>query len=174
VPHGYACVRVDSRGCGCSPGFIDHFSPRETKDFHDCIEWSGRAAVVERQGRPQRPSRTTASTSGRWRHCSRRISPPSASGKAPPTGIATMDPPRPASSARSGRNWYDMQVKTVQYGAGETRQSAAALPRRARLRSGNAERGGTGQQPQRFRQRHSPSSARRRLSQGPFAGSGRR
>ena len=41
VPHGFACVRVDSRGCGCSPGVIDHFSPRETKDFYDCIEWAG-------------------------------------------------------------------------------------------------------------------------------------
>jgi uncharacterized protein len=39
VPHGYACVRVDSRGAGRSPGYIDHFSPRETKDFYDCIEW---------------------------------------------------------------------------------------------------------------------------------------
>ena len=33
VPDGYACVRVDSRGAGRSPGYIDHFSPRETKDF---------------------------------------------------------------------------------------------------------------------------------------------
>lgn len=41
VPHGYVCVRVDSRGCGRSPGVIDHHSPRETKDFHDCIEWAG-------------------------------------------------------------------------------------------------------------------------------------
>src|SRR6202795_486813 len=41
VPHKYACVRVDSRGCGVSPGFIDHFSPRETKDYYDCIEWAG-------------------------------------------------------------------------------------------------------------------------------------
>src|SRR6476619_3268740 len=41
VPHGYACMRVDSRGCGCSPGYIDHFSPRETKDFYNCIEWAG-------------------------------------------------------------------------------------------------------------------------------------
>ena len=32
VPEGYACVRVDSRGCGCSPGYVDHFSPRETSD----------------------------------------------------------------------------------------------------------------------------------------------
>jgi len=41
VRHDYICVRVDSRGCGCSPGYIDHFSPRETKDFYDCIEWAG-------------------------------------------------------------------------------------------------------------------------------------
>ena len=41
VPHDYVCVRVDSRGCGCSPGFIDHFSPRETRDFYQCIEWAG-------------------------------------------------------------------------------------------------------------------------------------
>jgi len=41
VPHNYACVRIDSRGCGCSPGYIDHFSPRETRDFYDCIEWAG-------------------------------------------------------------------------------------------------------------------------------------
>jgi uncharacterized protein len=41
VPHGYVCVRVDSRGCGRSPGYLDHFSARETQDFHDCIEWAG-------------------------------------------------------------------------------------------------------------------------------------
>src|SRR5882757_6857276 len=41
VPDGYACVRVDSRGAGRSPGYIDHFSPRETQDFYLCIEWAG-------------------------------------------------------------------------------------------------------------------------------------
>ncbi|MDA0999000.1 MAG: CocE/NonD family hydrolase [bacterium] len=40
VPDGYACVRVDSRGAGRSPGYMEVFSPRETKDFHDCIEWA--------------------------------------------------------------------------------------------------------------------------------------
>ena len=40
VPHGYVCVRVDSRGCGRTPGVIDHHSPREKKDFFDCIEWA--------------------------------------------------------------------------------------------------------------------------------------
>jgi len=41
VPHGYVCVRVDSRGCGRSPGYIDLWSPREAKDFYNCIEWAG-------------------------------------------------------------------------------------------------------------------------------------
>ncbi len=40
VPHGYVCVRVDSRGAGRSPGKIDHFSPRETRDLYECIEWA--------------------------------------------------------------------------------------------------------------------------------------
>jgi predicted acyl esterase len=41
VPDGYVCLRVDSRGTGCSEGHIDHFSARETKDLYDCIEWAG-------------------------------------------------------------------------------------------------------------------------------------
>ncbi len=38
----YAVVRVDSRGTGCSPGYVDPWSPRETRDLYDCIEWAGR------------------------------------------------------------------------------------------------------------------------------------
>ena len=58
VPHDYACVRVDSRGAGCSPGLIDHFSPRETKDLFDCIEWAGKqrwskSIVVEARSRAE-------------------------------------------------------------------------------------------------------------------------
>ena len=41
VPDGYACVRVDSRGAGRSPGYLDMFSPREIRDFAACIEWAG-------------------------------------------------------------------------------------------------------------------------------------
>jgi len=41
VPDGYACVRVDSRGWGRSPGYGDPFSPRETRDLYECIEWAG-------------------------------------------------------------------------------------------------------------------------------------
>src|SRR2546426_5494843 len=40
VPDGYACVRVDSRGAGRSPGFLDLWSARETKDLYGCIEWA--------------------------------------------------------------------------------------------------------------------------------------
>ncbi|MGH6672027.1 MAG: CocE/NonD family hydrolase [Xanthobacteraceae bacterium] len=117
VPHHYACVRVDSRGAGCSPGFIDHFSPRETKDFYDCIEWAGLQ--------------------------------PWSNGKVGLNGIsyyginqwhvASLQPPHLAAMciwegaadwyrdmthhggilSTFWENWYDMQVKTVQYGAGE-------------------------------------------------------
>jgi uncharacterized protein len=41
VPDGYACVRVDSRGAGGSPGILDVWSPRETQDLYQCIEWAG-------------------------------------------------------------------------------------------------------------------------------------
>ena len=41
VPWGYAVVRVDSRGAGRSPGYLDIFSPRETRDFYHAIEWAG-------------------------------------------------------------------------------------------------------------------------------------
>ena len=117
MPEGYVCVRVDSRGAGRSPGFIDPFSPRETRDFYECIEWAG----VQ----------------------------PWSNGKVGLNGIsyyginqwhvATLQPPHLAAmciwegSADWYRdmthhggilstfwaNWYDMQVKTVQYGLGE-------------------------------------------------------
>ena len=41
VPDGYAVVRVDSRGAGRSPGFLDVWSTRETEDLYECIEWAG-------------------------------------------------------------------------------------------------------------------------------------
>jgi predicted acyl esterase len=41
VPDGYVCVRVDSRGAGRSPGYLDPLSARETRDFYECVEWAG-------------------------------------------------------------------------------------------------------------------------------------
>ena len=40
VPDGYVCLRIDSRGAGRSPGFLDPWSPRETDDIYTCIEWA--------------------------------------------------------------------------------------------------------------------------------------
>jgi predicted acyl esterase len=42
VPRGYVAVRVDTRGSGKSPGRTDPWSPSESADFYDAIEWAGR------------------------------------------------------------------------------------------------------------------------------------
>ncbi|MGH6789366.1 MAG: CocE/NonD family hydrolase [Pseudolabrys sp.] len=44
VPDGYVCLRIDSRGAGRSPGYLDVWSPRETQDLYQCIEWAGTQA----------------------------------------------------------------------------------------------------------------------------------
>jgi uncharacterized protein len=41
IRHGYAVVRVDSRGAGRSPGRLDLLSRREVSDFYLAIEWAG-------------------------------------------------------------------------------------------------------------------------------------
>jgi len=40
IPDGYICVRVDSRGAGHSPGQMEVWSTRESKDYYNCIEWA--------------------------------------------------------------------------------------------------------------------------------------
>ena len=42
VPHGYAVVRVDSRGAGWSEGLLDPMSPQETEDICETIAWAAR------------------------------------------------------------------------------------------------------------------------------------
>jgi predicted acyl esterase len=116
VPHGYVCVRVDSRGCGRSPGYVDHFSPRETQDFYDCIEWaaaqdwsSGRVGLngVSYYGINQ------------WQVASRQ--PPHLAAMCIWEGAADFyrDMTHHGGVLSTfWANWYDMQVKTVQYGVG--------------------------------------------------------
>ncbi len=116
VPDGYACVRVDSRGTGRSPGFVDHFSPRETSDFAACIEWTGvqpwSSGKVGLNG-------ISYYGMNQW-HVARER----------PQHLAAMcvwegaaDFYRDASHhggilSTFWANWYDMQVKTVQYSLG--------------------------------------------------------
>ncbi len=40
VPDGYVCIRVDARGSGRSPGYLDLNSEREIRDLFACIEWA--------------------------------------------------------------------------------------------------------------------------------------
>ena len=41
VPDGFIIIVVDSRGSGQSPGYLDLYSPQETRDYYECIEWAG-------------------------------------------------------------------------------------------------------------------------------------
>ncbi len=117
VPRDYACVRVDSRGAGCSPGVIDHFSPRETRDFYICIEWAG----------IQPWSNGKVGLNGisyyginQWQVAS--LQPPHLAAMCIWEGAADWyrDMTHHGGMLCSfWENWYDMQVKTVQYGAGE-------------------------------------------------------
>ncbi|MGC4862249.1 CocE/NonD family hydrolase [Micromonospora sp. DT41] len=117
VPHGYAVVRVDSRGCGRSPGYIEHFSARETADYVACIEWAAN----------QQWSTGKVGTSGvsyfgmnQWQVAAER-----------PRGLAAVciwegasDFYRDASHhggilSTFWEHWYDKQIKVVQYGLGD-------------------------------------------------------
>jgi uncharacterized protein len=116
VPDGYACVRVDSRGAGASPGFLDPFSPRETRDFYQCIEWAG----------TQPWSNGKVGLNGisyyainQWHVAS--LQPPHLAAMCVWEGAADwyrdMTHHGGILSTFFG-NWFDMQVKTVQHGLG--------------------------------------------------------
>ncbi len=117
VPHGYACVRVDSRGAGRSPGFIDPFSPRETRDFYQCIEWAG----------VQPWSNGKVGLNGisyyginQWQVAS--LKPPHLAAMCVWEGAADWyrDMTHHGGILSTfWANWYDMQVTSVQYGLGE-------------------------------------------------------
>ena len=117
VPHGYVCVRVDSRGTGRSPGTIDHFSPREARDFYQCIEWAG----------VQSWSNGNVGLNGvsyyginQWHVAS--LQPPHLKAMCIWEGAADWyrDMTHHGGILSTfWANWYDMQVKTVQYGLGE-------------------------------------------------------
>jgi len=116
VPDGYACVRVDSRGAGRSEGYMDCWSPQETDDYVECIEWAG----------TQDWSNGKVGLNGisyygmnQWWVAARQ-----------PKHLAAMCAWEAANDyyrefARHGgilctfiKNWYEMQVLPVQYGYG--------------------------------------------------------
>jgi hypothetical protein len=117
VPDGYAILRIDSRGAGRSPGFIDPFCSRETQDLYQCIEWAG--VQPWSNGRVGLAGISYYAIN-QWQ-------------------VATLQPPHLAAMcvwegaadwyrdmthhggmvSTFWTNWYDMQVKTVQHGLGE-------------------------------------------------------
>jgi predicted acyl esterase len=114
VPDGYACIRVDSRGAGRSPGFLCHNGARETKDIYNCVEWAAKqpwcSGKVGMNG-------ISYYASNQWR----------AAAAKPPhlAAICVWEGWNDAyrEGARHGgiicsfrKNWQDMQVKTVQHG----------------------------------------------------------
>lgn len=40
VSKGYVVVRIDERGIGSSPGFLDTMSASTSSDFAECVEWA--------------------------------------------------------------------------------------------------------------------------------------
>jgi len=117
VPDGYICIRVDSRGCGRSEGYIEHFSPRETKDFYECIEWAG---VQPWSSGRVGLSGVSYFGINQWQVAS--MNPPHLSAMCIWEGAADWyrDMTHHGGILSTfWANWYDMQVKTVQYGLGE-------------------------------------------------------
>jgi len=117
VPDGYACVRVDSRGAGRSPGHIDPWATRETRDFSLCIEWAAT--------QPWSSGRVGANGISYYAMNQWQVA-----GLAPPHLAAMCAWEGAADWYRDVThhggilctfcaNWYDMQVKTVQHGVGE-------------------------------------------------------
>ena len=117
VPHDYAVVRVDSRGCGCSPGYIDHFGPREQHDYYACIEWAG-----EQPWSNGKAGLNGISYFGSNQWHVAKHKPPHLAAMCIWEGSADWyrDMTHHGGILSTfWANWYDMQVKTVQYGAGE-------------------------------------------------------
>ena len=117
VPDGYVCVRVDSRGCGRSPGYVDMWSAREAKDYYICIEW---AAVQSWSTGKIGLNGISYYGMNQWQVAS--LQPPHLAAICVWEGAADFY----RELGRHGgilctfaANWYDMQVKTVQHGVGK-------------------------------------------------------
>jgi len=116
VPYDYVCVRVDSRGCGRSPGYVEVWSPRETQDLHDCVEWA--AAQLWSNGKIG-INGISYYAMNQWQVAS--VQPPHLAAMCAWEGAADYYRDM---SHHGGilctfmANWYDMQVRSVQHGLG--------------------------------------------------------
>ena len=133
VPDGYACVRVDSRGAGRSPGFLDLFSERETRDLYECIEWAA--------GQPWSNGRVGLSgisyyAMNQWHVAALAAAAPgarSASGRAPPTSTATS----PTTAASCPPSSEQLVRAAGRRPARPRREAAGATPHTGQLVCGH-------------------------------------
>jgi len=117
VPDGYVVVRVDSRGAGCSPGFLDLWSPRETRDFAACIEW---AAIQPWSSGKIGLSGISYYAINQWQVSA--LKPPHLAAMVAWEGAADFyrDLSRHGGIlCQFAARWYPIQISTVQYGVGE-------------------------------------------------------
>ena len=117
VPEDYVVIRVDSRGCGRSPGYVELWSAREAQDFAICIDWAG---VQPWSNGKVGINGISYYGMNQWQVAALQ-----------PKHLAAMCIWEGANdfyrdlSHHGGilcnfiENWYDMQVKTVQYGLGK-------------------------------------------------------
>jgi len=117
VPDGYVCVRVDSRGAGRSPGYLDHNNARESRDIYLCIEWAaGQAWSNGKIGL----NGISYYASNQWRAAA--LKPPHLAAICVWEGWSDLyrDGARHGGIACTFRkNWQEMQIVTVQHGRGE-------------------------------------------------------
>ena len=116
VPHGYACVRVDSRGAGHTAGVVDVWNLREAQDLYECIEW---AAVQSWCSGKVGVNGISYYAINQWHVAG--LQPPHLTAMIPWEGAADMY----RDVSRHGGilsdfpgNWYKRQVEAVQYGLG--------------------------------------------------------
>jgi predicted acyl esterase len=116
VPDDYVVIRVDSRGAGWSPGYLDPRTDREARDYHDCIEW---AAAQEWSSGKVGLLGISYYAINQWRVASLR--PPHLAAIIPWEGyIDYYRGPTHHGGIRSQfqDRWFERQVSRVQYGVG--------------------------------------------------------
>jgi predicted acyl esterase len=118
VCDGYVCIRVDSRGAGRSPGLLDPWSERESRDICEAIAWA--AAQPWSSGKVGMNGISYYGMN-QWFAASRR--PPALAAICVWEGAADLY----RDAVRHGgipctslwKAWFNPQVATVQHGAGE-------------------------------------------------------
>ena len=133
VPDGYVCVRVDSRGAGRSPGFLDPWCERETRDLAACIAWA--AAQPWCDGNVGLNG-ISYYAMNQWTVAA--LQPPALRAICAWEGAADFyrDVTHHGGIVCTfGANWYDMQVTTVQHGAQVPISGDVLLPEEERARN---------------------------------------